>query len=202
MELLADKARKALNELPGRLPRRMRIYMMFRAVGERERAKATRAWLHAIHGDPITGKDKKTIRRELAMKDAPGESADLFGADALMVQDGGMDEDTLKVDAKIENPNRHGMPLTYLDGLSDIELASRSEIARESFVVVRWELTGTHSGELLGVPPTHATVSLSGITSVKFDEAPNPDGGRRMWATDEWTYWDLPSLMAQIGAAT
>jgi hypothetical protein len=34
-----------------------------------------------------------------------------------------------------------------------------------------------------------------------FDEKQNPDGSSEAWATDEWTYWDLPSLMEQVGAS-
>ena len=95
------------------------------------------------------------------------------------------------------------MPLTYLEGLSEMEFTATSQVAKHLAVVTRWEVYGKHSGELLGVPPTGRQVTLTGMTWIQFDEQLNPDGpGRTSRGLETWTYWDLPSLLEQIGAET
>lgn len=49
-------------------------------------------------------------------------------------------------------------------GLPDVEVVSENEIAEGDQVAVRWTMHGTHSGELLGIPPTGKQVTLTGIT--------------------------------------
>jgi hypothetical protein len=199
--LQADEARKALSDLPGRLPKRLRKYMAVRMFGERALLRESRIWLHAVNGDPITGKDKRTVRKELFGRSGE-EEEDPVDAESPESQAQAADADAkeLEVDVTFEDPQRHGMPLTYLDGLSDIELSATSDMVKDNVVVLRWDVRGTHSRELLGVAPTQKAVTVVGITSIKFDEKPRAEGGREMWATDEWTFWDLPSLMQQIGA--
>jgi hypothetical protein len=197
--LQADEARKALSDLPGRLPKRLRGYMAVRLFGERALVRESRIWLHAVNGDAITGKDKRTVRKELFGRTDEEEAMGDAEPDA-QVQQGDMEAKELEVDVTFEDPQPHGMPLTYLEGLSDIELSATSNIVKDNVVVLRWEISGTHSRELLGVAPTQTAVTVVGITSIKFDEKPKSEGGREMWATDEWTFWDLPSLMQQIGA--
>jgi predicted ester cyclase len=95
------------------------------------------------------------------------------------------------------------MPLTYLEGLSDIEFTATSQASKGKAVVTRWEVNGKHTGPLLGVAPTGKQVTITGMTMIKFDEEPHPEGaGRMSHALEEWTYWDLPALAEQIGATT
>jgi steroid delta-isomerase-like uncharacterized protein len=58
-------------------------------------------------------------------------------------------------------------------------------------VVTRWTGTGTHVGELMGVPPTNRPISVEAITIHRIA------GGR---IAEEWTVWDALGLLQQIGA--
>ena len=49
-------------------------------------------------------------------------------------------------------------------GLPDVEVVSEDVIAEGDQVAVRWMMHGTHTGELLGIPPTGKQVTLTGIT--------------------------------------
>ncbi len=49
-------------------------------------------------------------------------------------------------------------------GLPDVEVVSEDMIAEGDQVVVRWRAQGTHTGGLLGIPPTGKQVTLTGIT--------------------------------------
>jgi predicted ester cyclase len=192
MEFMADEARKALSEIPTRLPKRLTGFNMVRAFEDRARLTKATVWLHELHGDPITGKTKKQYRQELG-----------FGKDDDIPQVQRLDErpPELEIEVTIENPNQRGMPLTYLEGLSDLEFTVSSQTVKRNVVVVRWEIQGTHGATLFGIPPTGRDISLAGITWIAFEEARNPDRSSNAWATDEWTYWDLPSVMEQIGGS-
>jgi hypothetical protein len=75
-----------------------------------------------------------------------------------------------------------------LDGFWDIqELIS----AGEDRVVVRWIGRGTHTGELMGVPPTGAAIAVEAITVVRLA------GGK---IAEERTVWDALGLLQQVGA--
>jgi hypothetical protein len=195
----ADEARKAIVELPARMPKRLRGHLALLAYGERKKKQHTTMWLHAVHGDPITGKEKRLARRELGFGrgevggEVEADPEEMGGADPKDV-----DVSEFNIDLKIENPTQHTMPRTFLDGLSEVEFTATSQAVRDDFVVTRWEVIGTHSNELLGVPATGASITIAGITMLKFAEQRRPEGGRDVWATDEWTYWDLESLIGQL----
>jgi len=58
-------------------------------------------------------------------------------------------------------------------------------------VVTRWTGTGTHVGELMGIPPTERPISVEAITIHRI-----ADGK----IAEEWTVWDALGLLQQIGA--
>lgn len=54
----------------------------------------------------------------------------------------------------------------------------------------RWVMTGTHRGELFGIPPTGRTVRIEGATFTRMD-----DGGL---VAEDVHFADLGALMAQM----
>jgi hypothetical protein len=188
--LQADEARKALTRLPAKLPRRLFGYNQLKGYTERARARETLRWLHKLNGDPITGKSKREFREELGYDVEQDE-----GLERMKV-----DKKELDVEVVIEDFAPHGMEMFYLEGLSDTEFTASSQLAKDGRVVTRWEVTGQHTGPILGMPPTRRSLTITGMTAVTFVEERKPEGGRLMRATDVWTYWDLPGLMQQIGA--
>jgi predicted ester cyclase len=63
-------------------------------------------------------------------------------------------------------------------------------IAEGDKVVWRWRITGTHRGELNGIPPTGKPISITGIVISRFA------GGK--WAED-YVNWDTLGMLQQIG---
>jgi 1-aminocyclopropane-1-carboxylate deaminase/D-cysteine desulfhydrase-like pyridoxal-dependent ACC family enzyme len=188
--MTADAARRALGELPPRQPKRLLAHNLQGLSRNRFTGVETVKWLHSVHGDPITGKD----RRQFKLEEAAEREAEAGEAD------GDVAEEREDYTVVIEDPARHAMPLAYLDGLSETEFAATSQLAKDCMVVTRWEVHGTHSGELLGVQPTKREVTFAGMTVLAFKEELPAEDRHLLTATDEWTYWDLPSLMEQIGA--
>lgn len=79
----------------------------------------------------------------------------------------------------------------YRSAFPDLELSVEAQYAEADVVVTRWAARGTHQGELMGVPPSGKTMSISGITIGRI-----VDGKIQ----EEWTNWDGLGLMQQIGA--
>ena len=67
----------------------------------------------------------------------------------------------------------------------DIMVAEGDEVAK------RWTLRGTHSGELLGIPPTNKQVTLDAMSIYRFED------GR---VKEIWWTTDTLGLLQQIGA--
>ena len=63
--------------------------------------------------------------------------------------------------------------------------------AGEDRVVVRWIGRGTHTGELMGIPATGATIACDATTIFRIT------GGK---IAEEWTVWDALGLLQQVGA--
>ena len=58
-------------------------------------------------------------------------------------------------------------------------------------VVTRWTGTGTHVGELMGIPATDRPISVEAITIHRLEDGK---------IAEEWTVWDALGLLQQIGA--
>ena len=75
-----------------------------------------------------------------------------------------------------------------LDGYWDVQEILSAE---EDRVVVRWIGRGTHTGELMGIPATGATIACDATTIFRIT------GGK---IAEEWTVWDALGLLQQVGA--
>jgi predicted ester cyclase len=64
-------------------------------------------------------------------------------------------------------------------------------IAEGDKTVARVQLTGTHKGELIGVPPTGKRVDMQLIDIMRFDGAG--------MVCEHWGVADMLSLMQQLG---
>jgi steroid delta-isomerase-like uncharacterized protein len=61
-----------------------------------------------------------------------------------------------------------------------------------STLIEEWRATGTHEGDLPGVPATHRRVSVDGCSVMHFDG----DG----LVFEEHNYWDEAGMLRQLGA--
>jgi steroid delta-isomerase-like uncharacterized protein len=77
-----------------------------------------------------------------------------------------------------------------LGAFPDARVTVEDQIAEGDMVVSRWTATGTHTGELMGIPPTGRYVEVSGITINRFS------GGR---IAEDWYQSDDLGMMRQLG---
>jgi predicted ester cyclase len=86
-----------------------------------------------------------------------------------------------------------GTPRAYLDALTGLELHVDDVAIAGDQAAVRWRVTGTHTGELCGVPPSGEQITLTGVSVIvmKFE-----------FVMSDYTYWDFPELTRRVSAAT
>lgn len=76
------------------------------------------------------------------------------------------------------------------EAFPDIHFEIDDQIAEGDEVVTRWTMTGTHEGDLMGIPPTGRQVIVEGITISRLS---------RNRIAESWTEWDCIGLLHQIG---
>lgn len=79
-----------------------------------------------------------------------------------------------------------------LAGLPDLKFNVDETVSEGDKLVVYWTITGTHRGELFGVPTTNHKVTLSGVTMNQIAD------GKILEST---VIWDRLGLMKQLGMA-
>ena len=75
--------------------------------------------------------------------------------------------------------------------MPDATIAAQDLLTDGDRVAVRFTLTGTHSGELFGVPASGARVGVDGITILRF---------RDDRCAERWNRLDDIAFLSQIGA--
>lgn len=78
-----------------------------------------------------------------------------------------------------------------VDGIPDRRIAHHETVAEGDLVMIRWSMTGTHDGDLMGVPPTGRPIDVTGFDLFRIES------GR---IAELWQNWDQLGLMQQIGA--
>jgi len=78
----------------------------------------------------------------------------------------------------------------YLGAFPDVKVTSDFQLAEGDKVVMRWTGTGTHTGELMGIPATGKRIEMTGISIQRIA------GGK---IVEEWVESDQMGLMQQLG---
>lgn len=78
----------------------------------------------------------------------------------------------------------------FMTAFPDLRLTIDDQVAEGDRVVTRWTSSGTHTGSLMGIPPTGKPIIVTGITINQIV------GGK---ATETWTNFDMLGLLQQIG---
>ena len=78
----------------------------------------------------------------------------------------------------------------YRTAYPDIHFAVQDQIAQGDKVVNRLTLTATHTGNLMGIPPTGRKISITGMTFCRY-------GGGKM--LEAWANSDTFGMLQQLG---
>jgi steroid delta-isomerase-like uncharacterized protein len=78
----------------------------------------------------------------------------------------------------------------YRSAFPDLHFTIEDMIAEGDNVITRWSVTGTHEGNLLGIPPTGKRTTGTGNTFIRFVDGKDQE---------DWVNWDALGLMHQLG---
>ena len=80
----------------------------------------------------------------------------------------------------------------YRSAFPDFRITTEEQIADGDVVVTRWTASGTHQGELMGMPATGKQASAAGVTIDRFANGELVSG---------WAIFDQLGFLQQLGAA-
>jgi len=78
----------------------------------------------------------------------------------------------------------------YVKAFPDVKITIEDMIAQGDKVVTRWSATGTHTGELMGIPATGKRINVTGLDITRYS------GGK---SVEFWGQFDLMGMMQQLG---
>lgn len=132
--------------------------------------------------------ENKTISRRVGEEGFGGGQMDVI--DELVADDFVNRDETVPPDLP---PGREGLKALaqgYLAAFPDLAFTIEEQIAEGDLVVSRWTATGTHQGDLMGIPATGKQVRVTGVTIDRIQ------GGK---IVETWTSWDRLGLLQQLG---
>lgn len=83
-----------------------------------------------------------------------------------------------------------GMLSAFRTGFPDLNITVEDVIGEGDKAAVRWRATGTHTGDLFGMPPTGKSMNVAGISVVRVAD------GR---IVEDWVSEDTMGMMKQLG---
>ena len=134
------------------------------------------------------------------------ETTEQMKAATRRLYDEVFNEGKLKVAAEIiaatavdhEEPGAPPGPQSFTDavlrlrtGFPDLRVTVEDMIAEDDRVCTRTTLTGTHTGDFFGIPPSGKSFSIQGMDISRFEDGK---------IVEHWGVTDALSLMQQIGA--
>lgn len=78
----------------------------------------------------------------------------------------------------------------YRAAFPDLEVTTEDIFAEGNKTVTRYTLTGTHEGELMGIPPTGETVEIETMGISRWEDGQG---------VEHWSQVDMMGLMEQLG---
>lgn len=78
----------------------------------------------------------------------------------------------------------------FMSAFPDTQMTIEDQIAEGDKVLTRWTATGTHTGELMGIPATGKQVTVTGLDLSRIA------GGK---VVEAWGQFDQMGMMQQLG---
>ena len=78
----------------------------------------------------------------------------------------------------------------FLHAFPDVEMTIERQVAEGDTVVTVWRANGTHTAELMGIPPTGKEAEVTGVDVQRFEDGK---------IVETWGNFDEMGLMQQIG---
>jgi steroid delta-isomerase-like uncharacterized protein len=160
---------------------------MMQQLGVMPPTRETYTWGEpsAITGDPGDPETNKALLRRLFDEAFKG-NLDII--DELMPADYVFHDPVSPVEVRGPEDYKQHFAM-YATAFPDIQLTTEDMIAEGDKVTVRWTLTGTHNGELMGIPPTGRRITMTGINIYRI-----ADGK----FVETWPSYDALGMIQQL----
>lgn len=79
-----------------------------------------------------------------------------------------------------------------IGAMPDLRVHIDGSLAEDDCVALRWRVTGTHSGDGLGIAPRNTPVEFRGVSWLRFEDGRLAEG---------WDCWNQGALMTRLQAA-
>ena len=135
----------------------------------------------------VSTEENKAVSRRVAEEIFNGGNLDL--ADELYASDYVLHDPSLPEDL-IGPEGIKQYAAMNLGAFPDGHVTVEDQIAEGDKVVSRWTATSTHTGDLMGIPPTGNRVEISGVTINRFS-------GSKI--AEDWYQGDDLGMMRQLG---
>ena len=129
----------------------------------------------------------KTIVRRVN-EEAFSADGDLSVIDEFVAAD--LVDHTAPPDLQHVNQSLKQLALIWRKAFADLKVTVHEIVAEGDLVVIAWSGGGTHTGELMGIPPTGKTGYMTGITFNRMQD------GR---IVERWGNNDQAGLFVQLG---
>lgn len=129
----------------------------------------------------------KTIVRRVN-EEAYSADGDLSVIDEFVAAD--LVDHTAPPELQHGNQSLKQLALIWRKAFADLKVTVHEIVAEGDLVVIAWSGGGTHSGELMGIPPTGKTGYMTGITFNRMQD------GR---IVERWGNNDQAGLFVQLG---
>jgi steroid delta-isomerase-like uncharacterized protein len=78
----------------------------------------------------------------------------------------------------------------FREAFPDLEMTIEDQVGEGDFVVTRYSITGTHSGELDGMPPTGKRLTITGVNVARWSD---------IRIVEAWETWDALAFVQGLG---
>ena len=134
------------------------------------------------------GKDSKEISRRVFEEVWNDKQVDLVNQ--LMVGDYVHHDPQSPVASGIESYKQ--FVAYYLSAFPDLRFTLEDEVSEGDTVVTRWTATGTHEGDLEGLPRTGKAMRVTGMTLARVSNGK---------VVESWSNWDTLGMLQQLGGS-
>jgi steroid delta-isomerase-like uncharacterized protein len=80
----------------------------------------------------------------------------------------------------------------YRTAFPDVRITINDQVADGDKVATRWTATGTHKGQLMGIPATNKHATVTGINIDRFHDGK---------VVESWANYDMFGMLQQLGVA-
>jgi steroid delta-isomerase-like uncharacterized protein len=135
-----------------------------------------------------TEENKAIVRREV--EELYNPDGDLDAVEEIFAPDYVLHDPSLPEEGRGPEAARQ-LATAFRSAFPDLHTTFDEAVAEGDKVAYRWTASGTHEGELMGIPPTGNRMTITGTAIARISEGRIEEG---------WQNFDALGMMQQLGA--